>query len=178
MRRCLAVAAIGCLILQVACRRNAHQAAGLLSPDTMRVVIGEMLKADAFNELRALKDTNYRHDTAYAVAYINIFGSHHISKEQFQDSYNFYMSKPEELKAIIDTMTDRTNREMMKRMPGPMVHPPYPNNNNNNNNIHQPTWQNRVPHNGSIGHPANPANFKPGKSGPPKPVPGVVPKVV
>jgi len=139
----------------------------------MRVVLEEMLKADAYNEMRSIKDTNYRHDTAYAIAYLNIFGTHHISQAQFQDSYNFYMSKPEELKAMIDTMADRANREMIRHMPGPGVHAPFPV--NNNNNVHRPPWQNRGTQNGSIGHPTVPVPIK-GK--PPKPAPGVNPKVM
>ena len=98
----------------------------ILSQDTMKVVLMDIMKADAYNEFLTAKDTNYRHDTAYALLYVNIFEAHHISREQFSDSYEYYMSKPEELKTLIDSMQNEANREIIKAPNGYHPVPGHP----------------------------------------------------
>jgi hypothetical protein len=112
------MAAAGCwiiVLISLGCRSGSR--GKILSQDTMRVVLMEMLKADAYNDFRSIKDTNYKHDTAYALLYANIFGSHRISKEQFSDSYNYYMSRPADFKALIDSMSNQANRDLAKEKP-------------------------------------------------------------
>ena len=105
------MAALGCgmiMTLVSGCHSGSHDK--ILSKDTMKVVLMDMLKADAYNEFRVMKDTNYRHDTAYALLYASIFGAHHITRQQFSDSYDYYMARPEDLKALIDSMASDANR--------------------------------------------------------------------
>ena len=105
------VAALGCwIIITLVSGCSSGSNSKILSKDTMKVVLMEMLKADAYNEFRIMKDTNYRHDTAYALLYADIWDFHHITRQQFSDSYEYYMSKPEDLKALIDSMASDANR--------------------------------------------------------------------
>lgn len=105
------VAALGCwIIITLVSGCSSGSNSKILSKDTMKVVLMEMLKADAYNEFRIMKDTNYRHDTAYALLYADIWDFHHITRQQFSDSYDYYMSKPEDLKALIDSMANDASR--------------------------------------------------------------------
>ncbi len=119
------MAALCCCFLGEACRRTSPSGQEILSKDTMRVVLWEMFQADSYNETRAYRDTNYRHDTAYASLYLRIFNAHHISREQFADSYDYYLSDPAQMKEIIDTIVDRNTRDMQKRgiFQSPYQHP-------------------------------------------------------
>lgn len=108
----------------------------IIAKDTMQVLLWEMFEADAYNETRMVADTNFKHDTAYAALYTDIFRTHHVTRAQFADSYDYYMSRPDVLRAMIDTMTERANRDMMKEGAGPhqpvrtftppLAHPPGP----------------------------------------------------
>ena len=114
-----------CCLLGEACRRTSPSGQEILSKDTMRVVLWEMFQADSYNETRSYKDTNYRHDTAYASLYLRIFNSHHLSREQFADSYDYYLSDPASMKEIIDSLNDKATRDLQKRgiFQSPYQHP-------------------------------------------------------
>lgn len=120
-------AAAGCwMILVIMCGCHFGSNGKILSQDTMKVVLMDILKADAYNEFLSAKDTNYRHDTAYALLYVNVFEAHHISRKQFNDSYDYYMSRPEELKTLVDSMANEANREMAKAPNGYHLTPGHP----------------------------------------------------
>ncbi len=124
MRKCVAGTLVSCWILAgLACKNTSASGSEILSKDTMRAVLWEMFEADAYNETRAATDTNFRHDSAFATLYTDIFRIHHVTREQFQDSYDYYMLHPEVLRGMIDTLTDRTNRALQKNGEPPMGHP-------------------------------------------------------
>lgn len=98
----------------LACRNTSASGREILPQDTMRAVLWEMFEADAYNDTRAATDSNFRHDSAFASLYTDIFKVHHVTREQFQDSYDYYMAHPEILRRMIDTLADRTNRDLQK----------------------------------------------------------------
>jgi hypothetical protein len=122
------MAAISCgLFAGSGCRNVSPSGNEILSKDTMRVLLGEMFQADAYNDGRVAKDTNFKHDTALATLYTDIFRSHGVTWARFMDSYEYYMGEPEVLRAMIDTLAGRTNREMTHGPQQPYRPPPFRN---------------------------------------------------
>src|SRR5580698_2130324 len=80
----------------------------------MKSVLLDVLKANAYNDTRRFKDSNYLHDSAYATLYESIFVSHHITREQFYDSYDYYIARPDEFRAMIDSMAAKASRDMAR----------------------------------------------------------------
>lgn len=117
------------MILEASCRHTTPSGRAIISQDTMKVILWQMFLADAYNEARSYKDTNFRHDSAYATLYTEIFRSHHISREDFSESFDYYLGRPSEVKTIVDSLVSQKNsRDLMKRgvFPGPQspqVHP-------------------------------------------------------
>ena len=107
----------------LACRNTTASGREILPQDTMRAVLWEMFEVDAYNDTRAATDSNFRHDSAFASLYTDIFKVHHLTREQFQDSYDYYLAHPEILRSMIDTLADRTNRDMQKAGGAPVNRP-------------------------------------------------------
>lgn len=126
MRKCVAGAIVSCWIIAGSACRNTSASGNVIIPrDTMQVLLWEMFEADAYNETRAATDTNFRHDTAFAALYTDIFRTHHVTRAQFTDSYDYYMTHPEVLRKMIDTLTDKAGRDMSKAGGPPSTnHPP------------------------------------------------------
>lgn len=96
----------------------------------MQLLIWQMFEADAYNETRSAMDTNFRHDSAYASLYTDIFRTHHITRADFNDSYNYYMSQPDVLRTMVDSLVEKKSRDLRqgppKGSPGSPGHPtPY-----------------------------------------------------
>jgi hypothetical protein len=128
----------------------------------MKSVLLDVLRANAYNDTRRYKDSSYIHDTAYAALYESVFVAHHITREQFYDSYDYYTSRPDEFRGLIDSLAVMSTKDMSR--PG-MMGAPHP-----NGNVNRPGTPpggpgfNRYPPTGPGGHPPLPpaGRFGPG----------------
>jgi hypothetical protein len=94
----------GCvLLLLFGCKGK--RAGDILSPETMKLVVWDMLRADEIAMSENIKDTVRTHYLSHAVnAYEQVFAIHHITKEQFYRSYKYYQERPDENKALLDSV--------------------------------------------------------------------------
>lgn len=116
MKQCVWVAFCLVMLSGLGCRQRGEKYGSvLLSADTMKSVLMDVLRANAYNDTRRFKDSNYIHDTAYAALYESIFVSHHITREQFYDSYDYYVARPDEFRAMIDSMAAKASRDMSRQ---------------------------------------------------------------
>ena len=83
----------------------------ILPQAKMQAVLQDMIRADKFlTDFVLIKDTNLNKDTASIKLYQQVFRIHHISKENFQQSFTFYKTHPLLLRVLLDSLnTKRTN---------------------------------------------------------------------
>lgn len=148
-----------CCILGAACKGRTASGRIPIPQDTMQILMWEMFEADAYNETRSALDTNYRHDTAYASLYTDIFRTHHVTRSDFNDSYTYYMGQPDVLRKMVDSLVEMKSRALRQGSPtGTPGHPaPYRGN--------QPLGHPTPPVNPPGGHP--PGGHPPGGFSPP-----------
>ena len=83
----------------------------ILPPDKMEILMWEQFKLDAFTrEFIARDSTKNLTQENYLLQQI-IFKNYNTSKEQFYNSYNYYLSHQDEFKIIIDNIVDKRTKE-------------------------------------------------------------------
>jgi hypothetical protein len=115
MKHCIAAVLLFC-ITGISCRSTNHEK---LVPDTMKVVMWDMLKADELYSRMVLKDSTLRNSKENIRLYEEIFALHHITKKQFDDTYKFYESNPIEYKALLDSIELYAQREAARTVAVP-----------------------------------------------------------
>lgn len=79
----------------------------VLPLNTMRLVIWEMACADELVLEQQAKDTSIKKNKSDSIRkslYQKVFTIHKISKEDFYNSYNHYLQKPDVFKTLIDSV--------------------------------------------------------------------------
>lgn len=93
------------MIIAVGCRNADKIPNDLLPEKKMQAVLWDIMRADQFLSDYVLnKDTSLNKITERLKYYQQIFTIHKISKEKFQKSFSFYSTRPELLKAIMDSI--------------------------------------------------------------------------
>lgn len=92
------------------CGGNNDVPGDIIPPKKMQLVLTDILIADAVNNLRVSKDTGFKVTDHNKAAMLQIFKNHKIAKEEFQKSYEFYLSHPDLLKPIADSISATSGR--------------------------------------------------------------------
>lgn len=108
MKRSVAVLVLFCLAA-TACRSDKKR----LEPETMKVVMWDLMKIDELYTRMAAQDTTLRNTKEFLRLYEEVYALHHITKKQFDDTYHYYESRPVEMKALLDSVDAYANRERM-----------------------------------------------------------------
>jgi hypothetical protein len=87
---------------------------GVLEPEKMQAVYWDYLQADVFANEFVRKDSSKSPELENARLLKKIFNFHHISKETFFKSYQYYLNHQVLMKDMIDTMLVRQKREEEK----------------------------------------------------------------
>lgn len=82
---------------------------GLLPRDKMEAVLWDYLKNDIYT-FEYLKDSLHDDTLINMNLQKKIFARHHVTKEQFNLSYDYYISKPKVLKLMLDSVVARQKR--------------------------------------------------------------------
>jgi hypothetical protein len=95
-----------CLILFcVSCSRTVPK--NIIDQDKMQDVLTDVLLAEGFTENFLLLDTSKKRDEWLAGEYSKVMAIHQITQDQFRKSLDYYKSKPDEFKIIIDSVNQR-----------------------------------------------------------------------
>jgi hypothetical protein len=92
---------------------------GIIPKDKMEKILWDMIQADQFTAQYLLKDSariNTKMETMKL--YAEVFQIHHVSKEEFQKSFSYYLSRPDITKNMFDSLSAHSNRhreELYKR---------------------------------------------------------------
>lgn len=90
-----------------------------LSFDTMKVVMLDLMNAEQLNNFISIKDTSLRRSKNNLKLYLQVFSIHHISKEQFYFTYQYYEEHPDKMKTLLDSLSVLAERQkILIRPPG------------------------------------------------------------
>ena len=73
--------------------------------DTIKVVMWDLLNAEEFNNILIIKDSTLKKTKNNLKLYQQVFFMHHLSKEQFYYSYQFYEQHPDQFKTLMDSVS-------------------------------------------------------------------------
>ncbi|MBL0357053.1 MAG: DUF4296 domain-containing protein [Chitinophagaceae bacterium] len=100
----------------------------VLSTAKMQDVMWDMLMADAYTEKYLKTDSSKKELKQNAALQQKIFEFHKINREDFYKSYNYYSSRPDVMRIMLDTIGAKAERErsglMMERYSGGGIKPP------------------------------------------------------
>lgn len=90
----------------------------IISPDSMKLIMWDM------SRVNALAQNQYRKDSAMFFAkskeyYQEIFNIHHITKDEFYKSYDYYTNHPDKNKLLMDSLAafaDRKRVELYQKL--------------------------------------------------------------
>ena len=105
-----------CLIIFISCGNKNKIPTGILKPDKMQAVLWDVIKADEFTKEFIKKDTSKDAVQENLKLQEEIFAIHHISKQDFYTSYDYYKSNPVQLKIMIDSIIVRGERDKFRNL--------------------------------------------------------------
>jgi len=99
------------------CRDKNKIPEGILKPDKMQAVMWDVVRADIFTRDFIIKDTAKNATEENLKLQQEIFAIHHISKEDFYKSYNYYNLNTGLMKAVMDSMINKAEKKKEKTKP-------------------------------------------------------------
>lgn len=101
-------------LLVIGCARKDGVPGDILASDRMESILWDMIQADQFSTQYILKDSarkNVKKETIKL--YGEVFKIHNISKEEFQKSFQYYLTRPDLTKQMLDTLAERARRQRL-----------------------------------------------------------------
>jgi hypothetical protein len=83
---------------------------GILKPDKMQALLWDIIKADAFTNDFIKKDSAKNAVEENLKLQQQIFAIHHVSKDDFYKSYEYYKTNTPVLKVMLDSMVVQGER--------------------------------------------------------------------
>ena len=97
----------------VSCTNKNHIPSDIIPKNEMQQVLWDMIQADQFSKHFILQDSTKKNVSSETMGlYDQVFQIHHITKDEFQKSYQFYISRPDILKILLDSLSAQGNRRM------------------------------------------------------------------
>lgn len=104
----------GALIFIFSCSENSRVPQNVLTPQKFEAVFKDIVIADALNTERSYKDTAVKIPNDNASYFLKVYELHGVTKNQFMVSYNYYLSRPDLLKVITDSVSAQLTRKSEK----------------------------------------------------------------
>jgi hypothetical protein len=99
-----------------ACRNKNNIPAGILQKSQMQSVLWDVMQAEAFSNSFIKKVPSNNSIDEDARLQKQIFSIHNISKEDFDKSYNYYVSHSDIMLALLDSMVEQQNRDEREKL--------------------------------------------------------------
>jgi hypothetical protein len=103
-----------------ACTNPDSVPGNVIARDSMAKILWDIIQADQFSTYYLTKDSSKDLKKETMKLYGTIFQLHHVSRDEFQKSLQFYYSRPDISKIMFDSLSARANRqrgEMYKTQP-------------------------------------------------------------
>ena len=109
------------LLFAFGCRDKKSVPQGVLPQEKVQAILWDMMRADQFLSDYVLnRDTSLTTTTESLKYYQQIFALHKVSREEFQQSFSFYKSKPALLKEIMDSISTPPVNDIPSRRTEPV----------------------------------------------------------
>ena len=102
-------------IVLFACSGEPSVPKGVLGPKKMEAVLYDVIRADEMVDFYSLQDSTYRNFSKRTALYDTIFQLHAIDKATFQNSMNYYQSRPDLLKIILEQLQKKTDSSQVQK---------------------------------------------------------------
>ena len=83
----------------------------VLSPTEMKNVLWDMILADKYAVLYLSKDSSLDTKTERLKLYEKVFELHQTTRQEFFESYRFYISRPDITRVMFDSLSAMANRK-------------------------------------------------------------------
>ncbi len=103
------------------CENKNTMPEGILQRDKMQAVMWDVLKADVFTRDFIIKDTSKKAVEENLKLQLDIFAIHHISKDEFYKSFNYYKLNTGLMKEMMDSMIVKAERNKEKIKVKPLL---------------------------------------------------------
>jgi Domain of unknown function (DUF4296) len=98
----------------LSCGSNDKVPKDVLEPQKMERVMTDILMAESFSESYLLLDTTKKRDEWFTGELNKVLAINQISQDQFRKSMDFYKSRPDIFKVIIDSINAKGQRNRDK----------------------------------------------------------------
>jgi hypothetical protein len=106
----------------IGCVNKDSVPSGIIPKTEMQKVLWDMIQADQFSKQFLVKDSAKKRVSFETMKlYDQVFQIHHITKDQFQKSYQFYISRPDILKILFDSLSAQGNRRLQEVYQSPLL---------------------------------------------------------
>ena len=112
------------IFLQWGCSNKGNTQPDILNKDKMAAVLWDIMRANSFTELYIKKDSFKNATLENMKLQQQIFTIHHVSKEAFYKSYNYYSLQPDQMRVILDSIAARSERnriQVYQQPPAPIL---------------------------------------------------------
>ena len=82
----------------------------------MQVVMWDIIEADVFTDRFIKKDSSKNAAAENMQLKNKIFALHKITREEYNKSYDYYITHSDLMKVILDSMSDKAERDKMKML--------------------------------------------------------------
>ncbi len=89
----------------------------VLPPEKLKDVLFDITRADELVDLSSITDSTYRGNQKRYALYDSVFRIHGVSKRQYERSREWYQSRPDLLKPLLESVRDRTDTSKKPKLP-------------------------------------------------------------
>lgn len=95
-----------------ACTNTTKIPDGIMSKQKMELIMWDLIQADRFGSLFLVKDSVKSNLHLENIKlFQRVFQIHNVSKEEFQKSYSYYLSRPDLTRIIFDSIAVKAERQ-------------------------------------------------------------------
>jgi hypothetical protein len=106
----LSIVLIGFLLFFYSCKNDNNIPSNILVPNLMADILVDIAIAEGFSESYLFKDTLSKKDSVLKKEISKVLQTHNIKQQQFSNSYQFYASRPNLYKVVMDSANARIIR--------------------------------------------------------------------
>jgi len=103
------------LLFVLSCSDQNSVPKDIIAKDKMGKILWDLVQADQYSTQYLVKDSakiNVKQETMKL--YEEVFRIHHITKDEFQKSFAFYLAHPDITKVMFDSISANANRQRMQ----------------------------------------------------------------
>lgn len=110
------------IIFLVGCSGKDKIPSGVIPREKMEKILWDMMEADQYASIYLVKDSSRGNEKMETLKlYQTIFELNKVSRDEFRESYQFYLGRPDLTRSIFDSLLTRGNHLRMESYKNPPV---------------------------------------------------------